>query len=192
MISKIDRRPERSRRLKAPRLVFLFFLVLFLSLQLKSQLEQPQAMLVLGGDVEREIFAADFARKHTDIPIWISSGSNPEYARWVFSEAGIDMKRLHLDYRAVDTVTNFTTLVDDFAKAKINSLYLITSEDHIRRAIFVGKIVLGSRGIHLKPIAVKSGRKAESIIKVIRDGIRAVFWLITGKTGASFYSYLKF
>jgi hypothetical protein len=56
----------------------------------------------------------------------VSGGSNPEYAEWVFAEAGIDLKRLHLDYRAVDTVTNFTTLVDELKARNINSIYLIT------------------------------------------------------------------
>lgn len=154
--------------------------------QLKSEFQRPQALLVLGGATEREVFAAKFARSHPALPIWVSSGSNPEFAEWVFSEAGIKSDRLHLDYRAVDTVTNFTTLVDELKARGIESVYLITSDDHMRRAQIIGEIVLGSRGISFKPVAVPSGRTPEPVQKAVRDGARAILWLTTGYTGANF------
>ena len=147
--------------------------------------QQPQAILVLGGALEREVFAAKFAKEHPDLPVWVSSGSNPEYSEWVFSEAGIAVDRLHLDYRAVDTVTNFTTLVKEFKSRGINSMYLITSDYHMRRAAIIGEIVLGSQGIDFKPVTVASERSPESINKAIRDGARAVLWVATGQTGNS-------
>lgn len=145
--------------------------------------QQPQAVLVLGGSLDREVFAAEFAKEHPNLPIWVSSGSNPEYSEWVFSEAGVAADRLHLDYRAVDTVTNFTTLVNEFKSRGINSIYLITSDYHMRRASVIGEIVLGSQGIDFKPVAVASGRSPESLNKAIRDGARAVLWVTTGQTG---------
>jgi uncharacterized SAM-binding protein YcdF (DUF218 family) len=154
--------------------------------QLKSEFQRPQALLVLGGATEREVFAAKFARSYPQLPIWVSSGSNPEFAEWVFSEAGIKSDRLHLDYRAVDTVTNFTTLVDELKAQGIESVYLITSDDHMRRAQIIGEIVLGSRGISFKPVAVPSGRTPEPVQKALRDGARAILWLTTGYTGANF------
>jgi len=154
--------------------------------QLKSEFQRPQALLVLGGDKQRELFAAKFAQNYPSLPIWVSSGTNPEFAEWVFSEAGIKSDRLHLDYRAVDTVTNFTTLVDELQAKGIESVYLITSDDHMRRAQIIGEIVLGSRGISFKPVAVPSGRTPEPIEKAVRDGARAIVWLTTGYTGANF------
>ncbi|MEG5060571.1 YdcF family protein [Microcoleus sp. A2-C5] len=154
--------------------------------QVKSEFQTPQALLVLGGATEREVFAAKFAVKHPQLPIWVSSGSNPEFAEWVFSEAGIKSDRLHLDYRAVDTVTNFTTLVDELKAKGIESVYLITSDDHMRRAQIIGEIVFGSRGISFKPVAVPSGRTPEPVQKAVRDGARAIMWLTTGYTGADF------
>lgn len=152
--------------------------------EIKSQLEQPQAMLVLGGSLQREKFAAEFARKYPELPIWVSSGSPKGYAERVFAKAGVNQNRLHLDYRAVDTVTNFTTLVDDLQARGIKSIYLITSDYHMRRARIIGDIVLGSRGINFKPISVPTGRAPEPIQKAIRDGARALLWLTTGHTGA--------
>ncbi len=148
--------------------------------------EVPQAVLVLGGAPEREHFAADFARQYPNLPIWVSSGTNPEYAEWVFAEAGIAEERLHLDYRAVDTVTNFTTLADQLQAQGVRSVYLITSDYHMRRAVVIGEIVLGSRGIHFQPVPVKSDRSPESpetLNKVVRDGVRAMLWVATGNTG---------
>jgi uncharacterized SAM-binding protein YcdF (DUF218 family) len=153
--------------------------------------QRPQAVLVLGGALEREVFAAEFAKAHPDLPIWVSSGSNPEYSEWVFSEAGVAADRLHLDYQAVDTVTNFTTLVSEFKSRGINSIYLITSDYHMRRATVIGEIVLGSQGIDFKSVEVVSGRSPESLNKAIRDGARAVLWIVTGQTGDSLAHLLE-
>ena len=144
----------------------------------------PEAFLVLGGHEERERFTAQLARQHPQLPIWISSGSPEGYAREIFANAGIDRDRLHFDYRASDTVTNFTTLVDELEAQGIDSVYLITSENHMQRAKIIGDIVFGSRGIDFEPIAVPSNNPPEPMEKCLRDGARAVFWLITGHTGA--------
>ena len=187
---KISSNTRRYNRLRASRsfwfLVGLLMACWFGYQQLKSEFQRPQALLVLGGDKQRELFAAKFAQNYPSLPIWVSSGTNPEFAEWVFSEAGIKSDRLHLDYRAVDTVTNFTTLVDELKAKGIESVYLITSDDHMRRAQVIGEIVLGSRGISFKPLAVPSGRTPEPMEKAVRDGARAIMWLTTGYTGADF------
>jgi uncharacterized SAM-binding protein YcdF (DUF218 family) len=157
--------------------------------QVHAYIQEPQAILVLGGAVEREVFAAEFAQQHPDLEIWVSSGSNPEFARWAFAEAGIASERVHLDYRAVDTVTNFTTLVDDFEALGITSIYLVTSDYHMRRAQVIGEIVLGSRGISYKPIEVPSERSPETLEKAMRDAARAILWVTTGHTGSELHKY---
>jgi uncharacterized SAM-binding protein YcdF (DUF218 family) len=147
--------------------------------------EKPDAILVLGGSPDRERFTAEFAQTHPKLPIWISSGSPREYTEWVFSEAGINSNRLNLDYQAVDTVTNFTTIVDQLHKQGVRSVYLITSDYHMRRAQVIGEIVLGSRGIQVKPVSIPSSQIEEPWTKALRDGGRAVLWVTTGHTGAS-------
>jgi uncharacterized SAM-binding protein YcdF (DUF218 family) len=143
----------------------------------------PQAVLVLGGATEREQFAAQFAKSHPSLPIWISSGAPREYSEWVFSEAGVDIDRVNLDYRAVDTLTNFTTLADDLKSRGITKIYLITSDYHMRRSQLIGDIVLGSRGIAFQPIAIPSDQPPEEVGKALRDSGRAFVWLATGYTG---------
>lgn len=190
-------RPAKSktaaRRQGLPfwRLVVLAAFMCILYSQAISYVRSPQAVLVLGGATEREQFAAQFAQKHPDLPIWISSGSNPEYSEWLFAEAGIAPERLNLDYQAVDTLTNFTTLVDTFKAHGITSLYLITSDYHMARAKVIGEIVLGSRGIGFRSIAVPSGRNPESLEKVARDAARSMLWVATGRTGATLARYFQ-
>lgn len=153
--------------------------------QIESYFVKPDAIFVLGGAEERELYAAKFARTHPNLPIWVSSGSPEGYAKRVFAKAGIDKHRVHLDYQAVDTVTNFTELVDTLQAEGIDSVYLITSDDHMLRARVIGEIVFGSRGIILKPVAIPSEREPEPIEKSLRDGARAILWLTTGYTGAT-------
>lgn len=151
--------------------------------EIKAQSVIPQAVLVLGGSsqyLEREKFTARFVRQHPNIPIWITGGSPKTSTEQVFTKAGISPNRLYLDYEAVDTVTNFTTIIDDLEFHGIKSVYLITSDFHMRRATVVGEIVLGSRGITFKSVPVPSGKPPEPIQKSVRDGARALVWLATG------------
>ncbi|MEE3718850.1 YdcF family protein [Tumidithrix elongata RA019] len=142
--------------------------------------QEPQAILVLGGSPSREKFAARFALNHPNLPIFVSSGSPEEYAKYVFDQAGVPRNRIHLDYRAVDTVTNFTTMVDALRDRNVTDVYLITSDFHMPRAEVIGNIVLGSRGIKIHPISIPSSREDEAPVKSLRDGFRSVVWLFTG------------
>lgn len=142
----------------------------------------PEALVVLGGHEERERYAAKLALQHPELPIWLSSGSPQEYAQRIFANAGVKRDRLNFDYAASDTVTNFTTLVDELEAEGIDSVYLITSENHMQRAKVIGNIVFGSRGIDFEPIPVPSENPPEPVEKSLRDGVRAIFWLVTGRT----------
>ena len=153
--------------------------------QLQTYWLKPEAIFVLGGHENRERFAAKLAVDHPDLPVWVSSGSPQGYAESIFKKAGVKPDRLHLDYQAKDTVTNFTTLVDELKAQRIDSVYLITSQNHMGRARLVGEIVFGSRGIAIKPIAIPSEASPEPIEKCLRDGARAFLWLVTGSTGES-------
>lgn len=155
------------------------------SLKSATRGTKKEAIFVLGGAAERERFAAVFAKSHSGIPIWVSSGSSSGYVQRVFARAGINRSRIHLDYQAVDTVTNFTSLVDKFQGEGINSVYLITSDYHMRRARVIGEIVFGSRGIKIKPVPVSAGRTPEPPEKCLRDGGRAILWVTASPTGAT-------
>jgi uncharacterized SAM-binding protein YcdF (DUF218 family) len=152
---------------------------------------KPQAILTLGGGEDREKFAADFALLHPELEIWVSTGSTSHRITEIFAAAGVESSRLHLDYRALDTVTNFTTMVGEFQKLKIKHVYLLTSDFHMGRALAIAFWVFGSRGIVCTPIEIPSKRQTESTAHTLRDVGRSIIWLLTGKTGASIGTSLK-
>lgn len=152
--------------------------------ELENSWIKPDAIFVLGGETEREKFAARLAGKHPKLPVWVSGGAPVGYAKKVFAKENVDLQRLHVDRNAVDTVTNFTTMVETLKQAKVKSVYLVTSDDHMSRSRLIGEIIFGSRGIAVKPVSFVSNRPDESWQKVIRDGGRSIFWIFTGKTGA--------
>ena len=143
----------------------------------------PQMILVLGGDADREAAAARLARSD-GLPVVVTGGTNPEYAQWLFEQKeGLPSRQVHLDYRARDTVSNFTSLVDDLRQARIRHALLVTSTDHMQRALLVGRIVAGSRGIHLTPVPVPCGDLCvvEGRRRLWGDGARAALWVISGQ-----------
>jgi uncharacterized SAM-binding protein YcdF (DUF218 family) len=146
----------------------------------------PQAILTLGGPPDREEFTAQFAQTYPSLEIWVSSGTPPKQSRAIFQAAGIPDTRVHIDQRAVDTVTNFTSLVTDFKRLQIHHIYLITTDFHMPRAKAIATIVLGSQGIAFTPVSIPSKEPAESWLRILRDSGRALLWIIFGRTGASF------
>ncbi|MBK1987120.1 YdcF family protein [Sphaerospermopsis aphanizomenoides BCCUSP55] len=166
-------------------LVFLSFIPIRIAIA-SYQTPHPQAILTLGGGPEREKFTAQFAKNHPNLDIWVSTGILPAQAFAIFQAVDIPIQRIHLDYRAVDTVTNFTTLVNDFRQRHIQHIYLITSDFHIPRAKTIATLVLGSQGITFTSISIPSQRPRESIFPIVRDSGRSLLWIVSGRTGASF------
>ena len=144
--------------------------------------QPPQRILVLGGDLDRERVGMRLAQQ-LELPLVVSGGSNPEYAQWLLKDAGMDQSRVVLDYRANDTFSNFTSLVDDLKSEGVRHLLLVTSEDHLPRAMTVGRVVAGSRGIRLTgvPVSCQPSCRKEELGKLLGDGIRALTWVITGQ-----------
>ena len=177
------RRPRRRGRARRLLLLAALCAVAWSSRGLFfPSLPPPQLVLVLGGDVERERVGAEVA-KRDGLPVMVSGGSNPEYAHWLFRGRGLDDTRVLLDYRATDTLSNFTSVVDDLKRSKIRHVVLVTSSDHMDRALMVGRVVAGSRGIGLTPLAVPCGERCvpEDWRKVWGDGLRAALWVVSGR-----------
>lgn len=184
-------KPFRHKLMKYGRTSVVGFVLILLSiipirLAIASyQAPYPEAILVLGGDAKREEIAAQLAKYYPDYNIWISGGQLPRQAQATFQAAGIAKNRLHLDYRATDTVTNFTTLIPDFKQYHIQHLYIVTSDFHMPRARAIATIVLGSQGILFTPVSTPSNQPREPILDTVRDVGRSLLWIFTGYTGAS-------
>jgi len=175
----------------------LFLLLLFVLFPLRRWLTygdypDPQAIVVLGGDFQRTRQAARLAQRYPHLPIVISD--LPRFRsihQQILDYARIDPQRITYDTCATDTLTNFTCLVDQLHQSRptsIHHIYLITSDYHMARAQAIAVIVLGSRGMVMTPYTVTSQyapESPESMGKIIRDQIRAIVWLVTGRTGAS-------
>ena len=144
--------------------------------------QNPQRILVLGGDADRERIGLRLARQ-LELPLVVSGGTNPEYAQWLMEHAGLGTNEVRLDYRAQDTLGNFTSLVDELEGEGVEHVLLVTSEDHLPRALIVGGIVAGSRGIRLTGVPVSCAERCrrESMGKRWVDGLRALAWVISGR-----------
>ncbi|MEA5452418.1 YdcF family protein [Leptolyngbya sp. CCNP1308] len=146
---------------------------------------QPDGILVLGGHPHREAVAARLALLHPHLHVWSSSGLGPELAYPIFHALSISRDRITLDYQAVDTVTNFTTLVKTFRQQHVHHLYLVTSDYHMARARAIATVILGSHRIAFTPVPVPSFTPPESPLRIGRDILRSLLWLTTGWSGAN-------
>lgn len=140
----------------------------------QHQTPHPQAIFVLGGDRNREQAVAQLAQADPQLSIWISSGSPPDWTKPYFQEAGISLSRLHLNYCALDTVTNFTCLVNALKQNNINHVYLLTSDFHLPRAQVIGFFIFGSRNIAITPIGIPSQPHPEPWVDTLRDSLRSI------------------
>lgn len=166
-------------------IALILTLILIIPIKIKialHQAPQPQAFFVLGGDPKREEVTAEIARWFPNLNIWLSSVPNVVETKKIFKTQGINSTRLRINQSAVDTVTNFTTLVNDFQQSKIQHLYLITNDYHMPRAKAIGTLVLGSRGIVFTPVSVPSTQPQESNFRIIRDTLRSILWIFTAQT----------
>ncbi|MEM8643030.1 MAG: YdcF family protein [Cyanobacteria bacterium P01_G01_bin.54] len=146
----------------------------------QQQVKQPEAIVILGGDFEREYFAALWAQQHPQLPIVISSGMPESMSRDYFAQEGIGSERLVYDLAAVDTLTNFTTLLPQLQRAQIRSVYVITSDFHRARSRLIAYLVWGSHGITYQFVVIPSQTPAEPWWLMLGDGMRALVWLVTG------------
>ena len=143
-----------------------------------------EVLLVLGGSETRELACA--ALHSGEALLVLSSGAaTPEECA---AAAGIDLRRVVVDRRAVCTVTNFTSIVTDLEKAGCRSVVITTSPSHMRRAFLVGCVCLGSRGIRCERRCCRDdddpeGPRQESTLRVLRDLLRSALWLLAGWDG---------
>ena len=149
----------------------------------KEREEAADVLLILGGSEQRELACA---RLHSGEALLIlSSGAAREED--LASAARIDRSRVVVDARAVCTITNFTTLADELARAGCRSVCVATSPAHMRRAYAVGCLCLGSRGMAVRRKVCGSkddpSSAGESVLRTVRDLLRSFLWLLSGWDG---------
>ena len=162
--------------------IILLLGIIYIKLAIaKHQAPEAQAILVLGGGEGREKFAAKFAQQHPSLEIWVSRAKRPNLIK-EFGEANISPRRAIFEWRAVDTVANFTYNLKHLQSNHVKHIYLITSEDHMPRAKIIATLILGSQGIAFTPIEVPANKKLESlfVVRAASDVFCALIWIFTG------------
>lgn len=138
--------------------------------------------LVLGGDTRREDFAlTEWHRQNPDMPIYLSGGSTTEQISTRFQRRGEPLPHFINDLRARNTVGNFTSMIPAFKRAKVKHVFVLTSFSHVRRALTIGKIVLGSRGISCEGVVAHNDPERRETNDLMVEGIAlATFWVSLG------------
>lgn len=145
---------------------------------------QDQVILLLGGDRERETSAGRIFAEGS-LPIIVSSG-HQDVEDLLLNE-GVTCNRVRIDKQAVDTVTNFTTLVKDFVALDIRHVLLVTSDYHMPRAAVIGRLIFHGAGIWTTPHPITTSYpptskrvRSETKLRTARDVARALLWMVTG------------
>jgi uncharacterized SAM-binding protein YcdF (DUF218 family) len=134
-----------------------WFLTIWLSLWVASS-KPVDAVLVLGGSIQREIYAADLAKQSPTVPILISQGSSDPCVRSVFQHAQAPMMQVWLEKCARSTFDNFWFNIPTLRRWKANHVKLVTSSSHLPRAKWIAQILLGAHGVWVEPdIVVEKG-----------------------------------
>ncbi|MDX2096156.1 MAG: YdcF family protein [Leptolyngbyaceae cyanobacterium bins.59] len=181
--------PNRHRRNRLCRLLLigLCLLLVIPSLRLFVNLGRlvvarnhpTEALLVLGGSIRREIYAAELTRQYPQIPILISRGSPDPCVVRIFQNAPIAASQVWLEKCARSTFENFAYSAAILHQWKVRRITLITSQTHLPRALWLARIMLGSQGIWVDlTIAQERGIPAnqESFLKTGLDLVRSVGW----------------
>mmetsp|Transcript_4 Transcript_4/g.10 ORF Transcript_4/g.10 Transcript_4/m.10 type:complete len:192 (-) Transcript_4:1294-1869(-) len=159
-------------------------------------------VLVLGGgaDRERRCIASAWAKLNEGatsgrsfVPLWLSGPALTEDVKETAFQAGCDVDYLLVDYEAIDTLSNFTTLVDLMKKHKFKVVHISTSTLHMRRAKAIAEIVLPASRLELGEtieVAPSPGEHHESDLVRWRDIARSYLWTWTGLDPSAIFIWL--
>lgn len=148
----------------------------------KASQQTPSSIVILGGGIRREILAAQLAQSYPNLPIIVSSGSSlPCLYRVFVVENKVGWRRLKVDFKATDTLTNFTALVPYLQSNQPRKVFMITSKGNLPRAVVLAWLIWGSQGIAIKPVLVEGAGNNESWLKTFADSIRAIAWVVLGE-----------
>jgi uncharacterized SAM-binding protein YcdF (DUF218 family) len=153
-----------------------------LALQLHSAAAQPvDAYLVLGGSIRREIYIAQVAKQHPNIPILISQGSQDPCIWLIFQREAAPVQQIWLEKCADSTFGNFYFSVPILHEWGMRHVKLVTSPTHLPRAKWMAQILLGARGIWVEPDLVEEQgvpANTESVLKTGLDITRSLGWAV--------------
>ncbi|MGJ3249781.1 MAG: YdcF family protein [Elainellaceae cyanobacterium] len=151
----------------------------------RSAASRPiDTILVLGGSIQREIYGADLAQVLPNASILISGGSADPCIWLIFQRSDSPIDQVWLEKCADSTFDNFYYSIPILKRWKSRHVKLVTSETHLPRAWWLGRILLGSHGIWVElDLAPEQGvpGNQESWLKTTLDVSRSVVWAVLGQ-----------
>ena len=156
---------------------------LLVKLPLNSQ-KPVDGILILGGSIKREIYAAELARQFPQIPIIISQGSEAPCIQLIFQREQAPIEQVWLEKCAQSTFDNFFFGVPLLTERNVHKVKLVTSESHLPRAKWLSQIHLGAKGIAVQvDIVEETGipGNRESFVKTWLDVSRSIVWTVVSQ-----------
>ena len=146
----------------------------------RSSQQGPEAYLVLGGSIRREMYISELASRFaTPQPILVSAGSVDPCIRLLFERANASLDKVWLENCAKSTFENFVYSVPILERWGVHHVTLVTSGSHTQRAVTLARILFGAQGIWVTPLIVDEigiPGNQESALKTTLDVGRSLLW----------------
>lgn len=157
-------------------------LLLNLAVRLPLNASHPvDAILVLGGSIHREIYAAKLATQDSEMPILIARGSDDPCLLFIFQRQGARLEKVWLEKCSNSTFGNFVFALPILRQWGVHKVKLITSSTHLPRAQWLAQIHFSAQGIAVELDIVQERGipgNQESSLKTTLDVTRSLFWAI--------------
>ncbi|MDJ0599389.1 MAG: YdcF family protein [Crocosphaera sp.] len=182
----------KKRWKKRFKLIFVFLVGLILaSLAFNVFIRLPinsnhtvDGVLVLGGSIQREIYAAQIAYQYRENPIILSQGSKPPCIKLIFQRAQAPMDNVWVEQCANSTFDNFFFCTPLLQRHGVHKVKVITSNSHLPRAKWLAQIHLGAKGIAVEvdtPKETGVPGNEESDFKTFLDITRSLMWAVVSQ-----------
>ena len=142
-----------------------------------------KVILELGGNpAVRAPFAVNLLAETPDAHLIFSTDENPALCVQLLKDKGLfGSGRYTFDYRAWDTVSNFTATKELVMGYKPSELYVVTDGYHMPRAMAIATAVYSLSGVTITPKPASSGGNPEPQNLIEADKARAWGWRSTGQ-----------
>lgn len=162
-------------------LVILGWLIVSAIALAQAAMRPTDAVLVLGGSIQREIYAAELSTLYPELPILISQGSEAPCIRKIFEWDQAPVHRVWLEQCADSTFGNFYFGLPILQAWGARHVEVVTSPTHLPRALWLARVMFSSHGIWATPNIVKETGipgNQEAWWKTILDVSRGGLWAI--------------
>jgi uncharacterized SAM-binding protein YcdF (DUF218 family) len=147
----------------------------------------PDAIVMLGGSIRREIYIAEQRAQGFTEPILISRGSAAPCIYLLFQQAQVDLDNTWLEDCAESTFDNFRHSLPVLRQWGVRRVRVVTSPTHVPRARWLAQTMLGSHGIWVEMDLVKEKGvpgNQESRLKTLLDVARGLGWAVLSQVYA--------